>query len=78
MNQFPYREVVNAVEQRLIECGSARMEPVQIQLQLDKFKRFSERQPSDDEYFSESEDFGNWISSVSELRERLAISHIFL
>jgi DNA-3-methyladenine glycosylase I len=52
MNQFPYREVFNAVEQRLIECGSAHMDPVQIRLQLDKFKRFSERQLSDDEYFS--------------------------
>ena len=52
MKPFPYREVFNAMEQRLIECGSEHMEPAAIRMQLDEFKRFSGRQLSDDEYFS--------------------------
>jgi DNA-3-methyladenine glycosylase I len=52
MNQFPYRDVFNAVEQRLIEYGSMHMDPAQIRLQLNEYKRFAERKLTDDDYFS--------------------------
>lgn len=48
MKPFPYRDVFNAVEQRLVESGS---DPVAIRLHLDEFKRFSGRQLSDDDYY---------------------------
>ncbi len=52
MNPFPYKEVFQAVEKRLIEAGSLNMDPAKIRDHLDKFKRFENRELSDDQYFS--------------------------
>ena len=52
MNEFPYRDVFLTVEKRLIETGSTQMDRSQIHGYLDKFKRFENRELTDDEYFS--------------------------
>ncbi len=52
MNSFPYKDVFLAVEKRLIEAGSKRMDKSRIQGHLDKFKRFENRELTDDQYFS--------------------------
>lgn len=52
MNPFPYKDVFLAVEKRLIEAGSTKMEKAAVQDHLDKFKRFENRELTDDEYFS--------------------------
>jgi DNA-3-methyladenine glycosylase I len=52
MNNFPYRDVFLAVEQRLIKAGSQHKSADEIQRYLDKFKRFEGREISDDQYFS--------------------------
>jgi len=49
---YPYREVFNAVEKRLIEYGSETMDPQLVRFNLDKFKQLSRRENSDDDYFS--------------------------
>lgn len=52
MNPFPYKDVFLAVEKRLIEAGSTQMDKTKIQSHLDKFKRFENRELTDDQYFS--------------------------
>lgn len=52
MNPFPYKDVFLAVEKRLIEAGSTQMDMAKIQAHLDKFKRFENRELTDDQYFS--------------------------
>ncbi len=52
MNTFPYKDVFEAVEKRLIEAGSAQMDRAKIQEQLDKYKQFESRVLTDDQYFS--------------------------
>lgn len=51
MTQFPYRDVFNAVEQRLLDYGSKLEDSAAIRLELDKFKHYPERHLSDTEYF---------------------------
>jgi DNA-3-methyladenine glycosylase I len=52
MNPFPYKDVFQAVEKRLIEAGSLQMDEAKIHAHLDKFKRFESRELTDDQYFS--------------------------
>ncbi len=52
MNPFPYKDVFLAVERRLIDVGSTQMDEAKIQSHLDKFKRFENRELTDNEYFS--------------------------
>jgi hypothetical protein len=52
MNPFPYKDVFLAVEKRLIEAGSTQMDMAKIQGHLDTFKRFENRELTDDQYFS--------------------------
>jgi DNA-3-methyladenine glycosylase I len=51
MNPFPYKDVFQAVEERLIEAGSMQVDKATIQDHLDKFKRFENRELTDDQYF---------------------------
>jgi DNA-3-methyladenine glycosylase I len=52
MNSFPYKDVFQAIEKRLVEVGSMQMDKAKIQDHLDKFKRFENRELTDDQYFS--------------------------
>ncbi len=52
MNPFPYKDVFLAVEKWLIEAGSTQMDMAKIQGHLYKFKRFENRELTDDQYFS--------------------------
>jgi DNA-3-methyladenine glycosylase I len=52
MTVFPYKDVFEALEKRLIEVGSKLIGKTTIQNQLDRFKQFENRKLSDNEYFS--------------------------
>lgn len=49
---FPYKEVFDAVESRLIEHGSLNKPEAEVRANLDKFKTFGARERTDNDYFS--------------------------
>ena len=73
MNAFPYRDVFDAVEARLIEMGSRQMDSDSARAQLNKFKRFAGRDLTDDQYFSilvfVAFYSGFWAATVTSKRE---------
>lgn len=52
MTEFPYKEVFQELEKRLIDVGSKLIDKTTIQNQLDGFKQFEDRELTDNEYFS--------------------------
>ncbi|MDH2916044.1 MAG: DNA-3-methyladenine glycosylase I [Gallionella sp.] len=52
MNPFPYKEVFQAIEQRLIEVGEKHMSSEVIRDELNKYKEYEGRDLTDDQYFS--------------------------
>lgn len=51
MKLFPYKEVFQVVEKRLIEAGSTQMDKAEIRGHLNNFKLFENRELTDDQYF---------------------------
>lgn len=52
MNNFPYKDVFEAVENRLLEIGSKQIDRLEILQYLDKFKKYEGRELDDEEYYS--------------------------
>lgn len=52
MNEFPYKSVFELIENRLIEIGSKFIGEQTIQKKLGRFKKFENRELTDNQYFS--------------------------